>query len=399
MVSTVLASAYSFNIITSTQDSVIFEYSCGSNAACMKPGEEYCGEGEVKSVLCINERICQVECRPIKTKSVKEDWPSTFTVMPKDKRVGEPFVLSVTDTRNGKPIVCDVEIYYGGRMESEQLRGATHWGGSITVVTDFVSSTYRDGVLIESTHTDRQGILTYTPEKPGRYALRLLNRYVTFIVGDESGKFFECGDGICDTSLGEDEGTCPEDCEESPEEKVVCGDGVCGEGENRTVCPEDCPNLGLIPECVAEGQSITTYPVALGCCEGLEQIGCEVPQDDGRCPDEPCNGSPVCARCGNNECGKGENYCNCPQDCTPPWRVQTTQTGDNTLPIIAIIVITIALVVIVTMIIILRGEKSKEVPSKKSAGEKRAEGVSVCPKCGAAVEPDYMFCARCGYRM
>ncbi|WAS92300.1 FG-GAP-like repeat-containing protein [Nannocystis punicea] len=39
----------------------------------------------------------------------------------------------------------------------------------------------------------------------------------------------ECN-GVCEPTGGE---TCPEDC--------LCGDGVCGPGEDATLCPEDCP--------------------------------------------------------------------------------------------------------------------------------------------------------------
>lgn len=53
----------------------------------------------------------------------------------------------------------------------------------------------------------------------------------------------QCGDGICDRSAGEDEGSCGNDC------PAACGDGVCNTaaGENSSAspshCPGDCPEV------------------------------------------------------------------------------------------------------------------------------------------------------------
>jgi hypothetical protein len=48
----------------------------------------------------------------------------------------------------------------------------------------------------------------------------------------------------------------------------------------------------------------------------LNLIGCAPPaaETGGECR-PGCVGASVCARCGNGECGPGENECNCPDDC------------------------------------------------------------------------------------
>jgi|GEM_PF-4414811 len=51
-----------------------------------------------------------------------------------------------------------------------------------------------------------------------------------------------CGNGKCETSLGETDDSCPIDCP-----PVVCGDGLCEikNGENAKNCPADCQRLSL----------------------------------------------------------------------------------------------------------------------------------------------------------
>jgi len=79
------------------------------------------------------------------------------------------------------------------------------------------------------------------------------------------------------------------------------------------------------PVCVAEGESGSVSPDSAECCEGLEQIGCDTPENDGTCP-SGCEGAFICTKCGNGECGPGENYCNCPDDCE-----DTTTDADSLL--------------------------------------------------------------------
>lgn len=51
-----------------------------------------------------------------------------------------------------------------------------------------------------------------------------------------------CGDGICDSYVGEDAQTCPEDCEGYGRELIFCGNGKCEPlfGEDERFCAADC---------------------------------------------------------------------------------------------------------------------------------------------------------------
>ena len=96
------------------------------------------------------------------------------------------------------------------------------------------------------------------------------------------------------------------------------GDGPLDPGRDQSAdtpldLAPDLPPDG--PACIEEGESGEVGPLQAECCEGLEPIGCELPDDNNRCPDEPCVGAFVCARCGDGHCGPGENSCNCPADC------------------------------------------------------------------------------------
>lgn len=158
----------------------------------------------------------------------------------------------------------------------------------------------------------------------------------------------KCGDGNC--GKGENKCNCPEDCKETPkcvqyggkyigsENKcceglepaddimydgpglcspldclckicLPCGNGKCEDLENECNCPKDCPPL----KCVEEGGHVAVYPNSPTCCEGLKKIPCDAPNIEDQC--QTCVGSSICAKCGDGECGKGENKCNCPEDC------------------------------------------------------------------------------------
>lgn len=90
---------------------------------------------------------------------------------------------------------------------------------------------------------------------------------------------------------------------------LPCGDGVCGPFENECNCPADCP----VEECVGEGGSIPVIPDPPKCCPGLVKVPCHAPDEKGECL--VCVGATLCTKCGDGQCGKGENLCNCPADC------------------------------------------------------------------------------------
>ncbi|MGB9708359.1 MAG: carboxypeptidase-like regulatory domain-containing protein, partial [Candidatus Pacearchaeota archaeon] len=121
--------------------------------------------------------------------------------------------------------------------------------------------------------------------------------------GGGGGGGVECGDGTCDSS--ENCTNCPQDCH-------YCGDGCCHAqyGENYSNCWKDC--------CYPEG---VTRPVLANhsCCPGLNTVipfdmNC-VANQQGVCAGCEAIGAVTCVKCGNDVCGLGENYCNCPQDC------------------------------------------------------------------------------------
>lgn len=100
-----------------------------------------------------------------------------------------------------------------------------------------------------------------------------------------------------------------------------CGNGLCEYPETKCNCPEDC----VEGECYTEGESfdLLETPNAT-CCSGLTQITMSVPEEpigkEDYCvaPSCPCY---ICTECGDGTCGKGENWCNCPDDCERPEEV------------------------------------------------------------------------------
>ncbi len=101
-------------------------------------------------------------------------------------------------------------------------------------------------------------------------------------------------------------------------------DKECDDGDDCTedMCDFDtgeCSNLYL-PElcspCIPEGEGFEAVDEYTVCCEGLTSVDDCVGWDGGcECPNCPCY---VCTKCGNGECGPGENHCNCPEDCDEP---------------------------------------------------------------------------------
>ncbi|MBM4394411.1 MAG: hypothetical protein FJ087_01820 [Deltaproteobacteria bacterium] len=68
------------------------------------------------------------------------------------------------------------------------------------------------------------------------------------------------------------------------------------------------------PDCAVEGESVPVVPGrGKECCEGLVKVPCDKPNADGECME--CDGAGVCTACGDDQCGKGENHCNCAADC------------------------------------------------------------------------------------
>ncbi len=88
-----------------------------------------------------------------------------------------------------------------------------------------------------------------------------------------------CGDGKCDSGIGEDCNTCPADCKEcKPTPK--CADGVCDPSENCLDCPQDC-KCAAGEYCSAEEKSCVKPVCGNQKCEIYEN-------SDNCCIDCPC---------------------------------------------------------------------------------------------------------------
>ncbi len=74
--------------------------------------------------------------------------------------------------------------------------------------------------------------------------------------------------------------------------------------------------------CAREGEVITELNLRL-CCDGLSALPNIQPDANNQCSGASL--SRICGRCGDNQCGTGENFCNCPDDCPRPI------CGDNRL--------------------------------------------------------------------
>ncbi len=331
---------FSLDIINSTENYVLFEYDCWNNGACKEPGEEYCGEGEIKSLMCIDGDECEVECMPLQTIGTGKSWEAKFTINPTKKKVGKDIEFRATEIATGDSLICDIDIYFGGRWKTEEVEGSTHWGKTLAIVTD---TSYLNGTLLESVHTDRRGDLTFVPDKPGRYVLRALNKYLVFIVGDESGNEYNCSNDICETDLGEDKTICPQDCVKEPEiieendtdlgNFEMCGNGRCEGGEDEATCPEDCKE---------------------------EVIFTDV--------------------CGDGICGDSEE---CDEDCK---KESSEFVIDNSM-----ILIGLAIIVILTFVFLVKTGKLKRAKKLPAPIVPK-----ICSKCGTSVPNNRDYCVKCG---
>ncbi len=112
-----------------------------------------------------------------------------------------------------------------------------------------------------------------------------------------------CCSGLKSVPLGDDGACLLHAC-------VDCGDGTCSYGED----PDNCP-----PDCYACTPAGSTFPSGLGeCCEGLDALSTNTPDDQGVCPELPMIGPVLGPDCGDGSCAGWENHCNCLEDCPAP---------------------------------------------------------------------------------
>ncbi len=140
----------------------------------------------------------------------------------------------------------------------------------------------------------------------------------------------KCGDEIC--SGNETEESCPEDCLICPPGQVLNKKGIC---VDPVICPIGYTNINgtCVPpkKCIKEGKIFDKMekPDAV-CCEGLTKLDMAWPVKQGR--KEVCIATltweQTCTKCGDGKCGKGENWCICPEDCPPPEEVPCVADAD-----------------------------------------------------------------------
>lgn len=116
-----------------------------------------------------------------------------------------------------------------------------------------------------------------------------------------------CGDLLC--GPGEDCTACPDDCP-----CAACGDGMCADGEDCSICPGDCGACTTCPDgaCAPE-ENCTVCPQDCGeCPPSCPNAACDNGEDCNTCPQD-CGACPV--PCPNGACDNGEDCNSCPQDC------------------------------------------------------------------------------------
>lgn len=100
------------------------------------------------------------------------------------------------------------------------------------------------------------------------------------------------------------------DCEGRPHD--LCeGAWQCKEGRCAWAC------------CVSEGGRVPGPVSDRSCCPGLVPVAADWLDEQGACAGFV--GAAVCTRCGDRQCGPGENVCNCPEDCSTPMKCVTTR--------------------------------------------------------------------------
>jgi len=86
-------------------------------------------------------------------------------------------------------------------------------------------------------------------------------------------------------------------------------------------------SCGSSSSCVAEGQAVGAklLDAPTNCCAGLVAVAESTPMDGG-CAQAPPN-MILCTRCGDGQCGLGENRCNCFVDCDANCAAQLKQAN------------------------------------------------------------------------
>ncbi|HUV42515.1 MAG TPA: metallophosphoesterase [Patescibacteria group bacterium] len=90
-------------------------------------------------------------------------------------------------------------------------------------------------------------------------------------------------------------------------------------------------NITKTIECIEEGEIGIVYPNTPDCCSGLVTSGRFQLNDEGQC--QPLLGGFTCTKCGlDDQCGPGEDFCNCPEDCPTPTPSPSPSESPTTSP-------------------------------------------------------------------
>lgn len=127
---------------------------------------------------------------------------------------------------------------------------------------------------------------------------------------------------------------CQDDCSALSHVTCISGIPACDPSAQRCVCRQDCysdpgkcgKNAHCRSVCSPDGTCVCRGPCGMegqigyfkSCCPGLSELGYY--QDATSCTKPVAGRLFVCASCGNKICGRGENHCNCPQDCPSSQR-------------------------------------------------------------------------------
>ncbi|MCK5511035.1 IPT/TIG domain-containing protein [Candidatus Parcubacteria bacterium] len=106
-----------------------------------------------------------------------------------------------------------------------------------------------------------------------------------------------CGNGDCDTAIGENEGNC-DDCNGDPPPPpppppVTCGNGVCDLGEDVVNCPADCGGGAVCGDGVCDASECSACVADCSPADCCPNGVCDavIGEDEGNCSDD-CGGVP-----------------------------------------------------------------------------------------------------------
>ncbi len=220
------SAAFPYTLVETAPGGATFEYPCASNNECFEPGDLYCGACGTQAMQCIEDRMCKVTCKEVAYPLGADEWweDTKVSLSPEQKRAGQPVEITITDSRDGAPLLARARIYLAvGQVEElvdmihvaryKWATGGVSYNGQWLALPIQAAQTRMErGELIANRTTDCWGRMSVTPQTAGYYVIRATGKDFAFLVGDEGGNTFTCKNGVCESALGETVGFCPEDC-------------------------------------------------------------------------------------------------------------------------------------------------------------------------------------------